>query len=92
MNSICNSLADTAAHGQLITWHTAQQMLLTSADPTLSVCKGEPASECSCKILFSVATLSLPALPALLTWTALAVPVVTATLVISGSADCSCAC
>ena len=63
--------------------------MLTVADPTLSACKGEPASGCSCKILFSVATLSLPAL---LTWTALAVPVVTATLVISGSADPSTAC
>lgn len=67
----------------------AQKILLTVADPTLSACKGEPASECSCRILFSVATLSLPAL---LTWTSLAVPVVTATLVISGSADPSTAC
>ena len=60
--------------------------MLTTADPTLSACKGEPASGCSCRILFSVATLSLPAL---LTWTSRAVTEVTA---ISGGVDPSTAC
>jgi len=89
LNNICDTLADNAAHGQHTTWRMAQHILQTIANPTLSVCKGEPARGCSCKILFSVATLSLPVL---LTWTSLAVPEVAATLVILGSADPSTAC
>ncbi len=89
LNSTCNAVADNAVHEQHSTQHMAQHILLTDANPTLSACKGEPARGCSCKILFSVATLSLPVL---LTWISLAVTEVAATLVISGSADPSSAC
>ena len=81
----CRQCSSWAAHQR----HMAHHMLLTIANPTLSACKGETASGCSCRTLFSVATLSLPAL---MTWTSCAVTGVAATLLNSGSADPSTAC